>query len=64
MIDKTSLNKIINSNNIIEASYKISKEKNIPMSFIVRILAYNKYIKYTDNFYNKYIEKISYKNNK
>ena len=60
MIDKKSWNEIISSNNIIETSKKISKEKNIPMSFIVRILAYNKYIKYNDNFYNEYIEKIDY----
>ena len=58
MIDNESWNQIINSNNIIETSKKISQEKNIPMSFIVRNLAYNRYIKYTDKFYNEYTEKV------
>lgn len=60
MIDNNSWNEIINSSNIIKTSKIISKEKNIPMCFIVRNLAYNNYIKYTDNFYSQYTEKINY----
>lgn len=60
MIDKESWNIIITSDNIIETSKIVSKEKKIPMCFIVRSLAYNNYIKYTDEFYNKYVEKIDY----
>lgn len=58
MIDKKYLDEIINSNDIINTSKDISKKYNIPLSFIVRILAYNKYIKYTDKFYLENIEKI------
>lgn len=59
MIDKKYLDEIINSNDIISTSKDISKKHNIPLSFIVRILAYNKYIKYTDKFYLDNIERIN-----
>ena len=58
MIDKDSWREIITSDNIKEKSIEISIEKNIPLSFIVRSLAYNNYIKYNDKFYLRNIEKL------
>ena len=58
MIPQKYITIIINSGNIEKESIKISKEYNIPMCFIVRVLAKNNYIKYNSTFYNKYIEKI------
>lgn len=51
MIDNESFSYIVNSIDIVKASYEISNKKNIPLCFIVRNLAYKKYIKYTDKFY-------------
>lgn len=58
MIDKNSWNKLITSKDIISESKKISKEKQIPLCFIVRNLAHEGYLKYNDKFYLDNIEKI------
>ena len=49
----------MNSSDIKKTSIEINKKYNIPLCFIVRNLAYNKYIKYTDKFYLDNIEKIN-----
>lgn len=59
MIDEDLWSKLINSSDIKKTSIEISKKYNIPLCFIVRNLAYNKYIKYTDKFYLDNIEKIN-----
>ena len=59
MIDEDLWIKLINSSDIKKTSIEISKKYNIPLCFIVRNLAYNKYIKYTDKFYLDNIEKIN-----
>lgn len=58
MIDKDDFLKIINSNDIIKTSYEVSKNKNVPLCFIVRNLAYKGYLNYNDKFYLDNIEKI------
>ena len=50
---------LINSSDIKKTCIEMSKMYNIQICFIVRNLAYNKYIKYTDNFYLDNIEKIN-----
>lgn len=60
MIDSSSWEKIIYSDDIVATSKKISKENNIPLCFIVRSLAYNNYIKYSDKFYVDNVEKVDY----
>ena len=59
MIDEDLWSKLINSSDIKKTSIEINKKYNIPLCFIVRNLAYNKYIKYTDKFYLDNIEKIN-----
>lgn len=59
MIDEDLWSQLINSSNIKKTSIEISKKYNIPLCFIVRNLAYHKYIKYTDKFYLDNIEKIN-----
>ena len=59
MIDEDLWSQLINSSDIKKTSIEISKKYNIPLCFIVRNLAYNKYIKYTDKFYLDNIEKIN-----
>ena len=51
MIDEDLWSQLINSSDIKKTSIEINKKYNIPLCFIVRNLAYNKYIKYTDKFY-------------
>ena len=60
MIDEDLWIKLINSSDIKKTSIEINKKYNIPLCFIVRNLAYNKYIKYTDKFYLDNIEKLNY----
>lgn len=62
MIDEDLWSQLINSSDIKKTSIEINKKYNIPLCFIVRNLAYNKYIKYikyTDKFYLDNIEKIN-----
>lgn len=59
MISKDLWNNIINSDDIKKESLKVSKDNNIPLCFIVRNLAYNNYIKYSDKFYLDNIEKLN-----
>ena len=56
MIDEKIWNEI-NNNFKEENLIRISKENNIPMSFIVGRLAKNKKIKYTSTLYNKFKDK-------
>lgn len=58
MISSELWDKIINSNDLERECLEISKKNNIPMCFIVRSLAKEGYIRYSNSFYNKYIEKI------
>lgn len=59
MIDNNLWNEIISSTNIKKTSIDISNKYHIPLCFIVRNLAYNKYLKYTDKFYLDNLEKIN-----
>lgn len=56
MIDEDLWSQLINSSDIKKTSIEINKKYNIPLCFIVRNLAYNKY---TDKFYLDNIEKIN-----
>ena len=58
MVPEECINYIINGNNIEVDSLVASKRYDVPMCFIVRCLAKSRYIKYSSDFYNRYIEKI------